>query len=591
MLAACAVMTGFGTPRPSAQSRSPSEPPTVDILAVANDGRSVRDLKPDELTVRMDGKARGVRSLQYVPASDPPAGSGRPGAVELPAPFETNAAGRTGRDIMIVIDDESLRVGDERRTKEALNQVMAELPPSDRVAIATVPHGGIKLDFTSDRGRVQQALAPIVGQAQVPASMQEAACQTRTVLEQLVGTLATLNGNSTPTTFIFLTTGLVGPRSDTIRAGRTVGQCELTADHFQNVARAADEARAQFYVVQAEHAGGGAVDPTALFGGNTNPMVGLENLAGVTGTQVLRLASTDNVLSRIVRETAGYYQMTFEVEPSERNNSAHRLEVKVSRPGVTIRVRPSVTIAKADTAATKASAKTPRETLRDSKAYRDLPIRATSFFSRNASDPNKRLMVVAAIEPIDPSIKPTSVVAGLYDRAGKLIAEWVSKPEELASLPVKAAMLAPAGTYRLRAAAGDAGGRIGAVDSEVVVELPWAGPMNLSSLVLGVQNAAGALSPKLEFGSGDPNAMVFFELYGGRANMQLGAVVELAETANGPALLTAQPRWSATSEPDRFNATAQIPMGSLAPGDYIVRAIVGVEGRPEGRIMRTLRKK
>ena len=47
---------------------------------------------------------------------------------------------------------------------------------------------------------------------------------------------------------------------------------------------------------------------------------------------------------------------------------------------------------------------------------------------------------------------------------------------------------------------------------------------------------------------------------------------------------------SATSEPDRFILSASVPLAGLAPGDYIVRATVAVEGEPEGTLMRTLRK-
>ena len=117
-----------------------------------------------------------------------------------------------------------------------------------------------------------------------------------------------------------------------------------------------------------------------------------------------------------------------------------------------------------------------------------------------------------------------------------------------------------------------------------------AGPLKLSSLVLGTQPPGAGFSPKLEF-AGDPAVTVYFELYGGRTSMQLGAAVELAASVDGPALATAQPKWGGSAEPDRFTAIAQIPIDALAPGDYVVRAIVAVEGQPEGRIYRTLRKK
>ena len=37
-------------------------------------------------------------------------------------------------------------------------------------------------------------------------------------------------------------------------------------------------------------------------------------------------------------------------------------------------------------------------------------------------------------------------------------------------------------------------------------------------------------------------------------------------------------------------AAGTIPLGTLEPGDYVVRAVVTSDGRPLGRVYRTLRK-
>lgn len=566
---------------------------TVDFLAVANDGRPVRDLKPEDVSIRMDGKSRTVRSLQLVPVTDAP-GTGLVTPVELPAPYATNVASQIGRGFVFVIDDESLRVGEERRAKDAITQLLSELPATDRVAVVTIPHGGIKVDFTTDREKVKQGLAPIIGQGpQQQLTGQEAACQTRLVLDAINGTLSNLGGSS-PTTFIVLTAGLVGPRSDTFRSNAnggsgTIGVCELTTDQFQTVAVSAGDAHAQFYLVQAEHmlAGRSQAENTALFGGNDNPAVGLEHLAGVNGTQVMHLASTgENPLTRIARETSAHYLVTFDIDAADRGSNTHRLEIKVGHPDTTVRARPILTLGKANAAKSNA-AKTPVDTLKDMNAYRDLPIRSLAFSSRNAGD--DKMKIVAAIEAIDPSAALTSVVAGLYD-GPKLIARWTSKPEDVANTPVMAALLVPVGTYRLRVAAADASGHLGVVDAPLAAELVPAGPLKLSSLVLGAAKAGGGFAPRLEF-SAEAAAIAYLEIYGGKPNMPVAGTVEVAETVNGPAIQAAKVQWGATPEPDKYNGFVQIDLSSLKAGDYVVRAIVGVTDQPEGRVMRTLRKR
>jgi hypothetical protein len=66
--------------------------------------------------------------------------------------------------------------------------------------------------------------------------------------------------------------------------------------------------------------------------------------------------------------------------------------------------------------------------------------------------------------------------------------------------------------------------------------------------------------------------------------------VELSSTPNGPPLSTTRLVLESTSDPGRFSASAAVPIGTLPPGDYFVRAVVGVEGQPMGRVVRALRK-
>jgi hypothetical protein len=44
------------------------------------------------------------------------------------------------------------------------------------------------------------------------------------------------------------------------------------------------------------------------------------------------------------------------------------------------------------------------------------------------------------------------------------------------------------------------------------------------------------------------------------------------------------------SSENRYVARGAVPIGSLPPGDYIVRALVALEGQPMTRVVRTLRK-
>jgi hypothetical protein len=155
------------------------------------------------------------------------------------------------------------------------------------------------------------------------------------------------------------------------------------------------------------------------------------------------------------------------------------------------------------------------------------------------------------------------------------------------------ALSAAPGTYRLRAAARDDGGRNGTADTEVHVELTPAGELRLSSVVLGLSRPAGAtgtsFQPKLEFTT-EPVAITLVEIYGGQEGARVAALVELAQTVNGAPIMTMPLAIESTSDPDRYQATGAVPIGNLPAGDYVVRVVVGLEGQGEGRVMRTIRK-
>lgn len=73
------------------------------------------------------------------------------------------------------------------------------------------------------------------------------------------------------------------------------------------------------------------------------------------------------------------------------------------------------------------------------------------------------------------------------DGDGKLVAQAQFEASDLkAGQPVMAAMLVPAGVYRLRFAATDSTGRTACAESDIQAEVRPAGPLQLSGLVLGL---------------------------------------------------------------------------------------------------------
>jgi hypothetical protein len=150
-------------------------------------------------------------------------------------------------------------------------------------------------------------------------------------------------------------------------------------------------------------------------------------------------------------------------------------------------------------------------------------------------------------------------------------------------------LTAAPGTYRLRVAAVDAGGRTGSVDYELKAEVPRADPLTLSTLVLGTQQAGGGFAPRLEF-SAEPIAIGLLEIYGVPKGGTVAVDLDVATTPEGSALAAAQTTVTPGSTDDMRIAFGGFSIASLAPGDYVMRAVVSLNGKPVGKVVRTLRK-
>ncbi len=560
---------------------------TVSFAAVGADGQPPADLKPGDVTIKIDGRERPIRSLQSIAAAEAVAAT--PDVPALPAPFGSNSVSETGRTLMLAIDDESFKPGTENILRQAVDRLIAGLSPRDRVSLVTMPYGGVKVPATTDHTRLRTALLTIAGRSMSNQTGSDLACRTRLTLEALALHLNNLGVRDAPSIVMFVTAGMAGPRRDSAPA-MAPGMCELTLESFRFVGTAAGAARAHFYIVQPEdimRMGDRATENIAGTGsrGSDNPVEGMEQLLGVTGGKLLNIGGgTTTAFDRILRENTSYYVATVDAQRSDRSGRSHQLDVRVARSGVEARVARAITFPAEDSKA-RPAAPSAREMLGVMTVFRDLPLRATAYSSFEPEGTQVKLITLA--EAVDPAAKLASLVAALFDRDGKLVSSWVAQPPDLTRTPVIGAVMAPPGAYRLRVAAIDTTGRAGTADYDVLAEIAQSGPLKLSSVVLGLSRSGGFV-PRLQF-SNEPVAIGYVELAGATPGARLGATLELSRTTNGPALVSV-PLAIESPSAGRYVATGALPIGALPPGDYVVRAMIALEGYPATRVVRTLRK-
>jgi hypothetical protein len=361
--------------------------------------------------------------------------------------------------------------------------------------------------------------------------------------------------------------------------GRPLGTeaelCQLRTEHYQRMGAAAENASASFFALELLDASARPAPPEVSGG--------LEDLAGSTSGDFLRVgANVETQMARVARSGSGYYVATFAPESSDRSGGSKRVELTVARGGVTVKAPKELSLSPPAGKA-KAKAATPRDMIRVATAFTDLPLRAAAYASRNPGD--DKIRILALFEPIESDTKVKSATIAMYDTAGKLTAQWNAQSGDLAGPTGIAALLVTAGEYRLRVAATDTSGRAGAVDLKISAALIEAGPIRLGDLVLGKMSETGPV-PVMQFQT-ETEALAMIELYG-RPEAPLKMYVEVLNPAGEPIQVALAP--SASNEKDKFLLSATLPIASLEPGDYTVRAVVGVEGHPEGQVTCTLRK-
>ncbi len=567
--------------RPLTARQPAAAPVLVDFRVVTHDGAPVEDLKPGDVTLRVGGRARPVKSLEFVRvASESPPGA--PVPLALPPPFATNAAIASGpaarRELLIVIDELSISPGKEPPVREALNRLVESLTPADRAGVLSTRQGGTTRSFTQEHEQVRAAIGRFAGYAPARLSNSDFACNAVLVLNTLRNAFGQFSPSAVPT-LVFVSAAVCGPASDRmVTMGSESELCPLRTNHFDEVGAAAYDSRANVYVVHALDAGTPSQPSRA-------GQVGIDAIAGVTGAETLRTTggTTDLSLTRIARETAGYYLAAFDVEPGDRSGTRQRLELRVAREGVRVSARPNIVIPKGGGSAGKALA--PRDMIRVPTTFTDLPLRGAVYPSRSPQGP---VRLVVLFEPADPGAKLTAASVIAFDAKGTG-RPWTAERNDLARFPVRTAVDVQPGVYRVRIAATDQDGRGGTLDVDTHAQLAAAGPLKLSSLVLGVA-PDGAFSPKLQFDAGDPQAIGYLEVYGVAKEANVAITFELAELEAGPAIATGAAQIGKGPSEDTRVAFGGFGIAPMQPGDLEMRAVVSLDGTRVGVVSRTLRK-
>jgi VWFA-related protein len=607
----------------------------VDVNVVDRaSGVPVGDLTPVDFLLTIDGRPRPLTSAQFIRVV-PSVRDTRATAAALT--YTSNRTAQTGRLVMIVADTANIAPGRAKLVFRTASRFVASLDAADRVAVAAIPLGP-QTDFTlnhiaaravlenldgralgngvirtvtvaealaferGDQFKVDQAItrecgaaptsdraagsdfAVCVNQVQQEASLvaAETHTQARATIAALQKIIARLAANDAPKTLIFVSEGLVIDREPALLAW---------------LSNAAAAAHVTVYALQIDRDDTDASNariPVSRMADRAVQSEGLEAMALFGRGEMFRVvAGAESAFARIANELAAYYLLAFEPDAADRDGRPHQIKVATRRSGAVVRARPEFTVG---TAPPRTTAQVLVDTLQSSEPAIALPLTVTTY-SLQAQPPKVRVLIAADIDRGDDAAASATVGFVMVDAKGAVVANHTEplaagKGSAHRQRYVTAADVDP-GIYTLKMAVVDDAGRTGSVGRTFAATLNRFGSIRSSDLLVASNDSA---SPA----SNGANVIADADVAGGplRAGVQLVAdtpaafanvsvAIEISETETSPALQTAPARLADGGT--HRAAEAIIPLSQFAPGDYVARAIISVEGRPVGRVARPFR--
>ena len=644
---AISLLTALGVAAVSAQQ--PAAPPQqlpkpvfetktelvlVDVNVVDRDAKPVPTLTQADFQLEVNGQPRPIASVQYIstaPTNSTP-------STPREAQATSNETETTGRLLLFVVDESSLRVGSSRTLLRTAERLFSRLASGDLVGLARIPTGAGSVEFTADRKRITDALMRVTGassakigmanlriseawaletnddntfqqaierecQGETGPSLEACRNQVEADARQLL-TEMSARGRVTLQALEALLKNLVALKTPVnivmISEGMFVARDRL---HMQELGRRAAQARATIHIIRPASnyfdVEERAPSASSRFFDDGLMEEGLDQVAAETrGSMTVVQGDGAIAFERLGRELSGYYLLGFEPTDADRTGKERRIKVEVRPRGLTVRSRPTFVIDGKETAATTAATPLAQlgEVLRSPLPVRGLPMRVASYSAIDSASGKVRVVISAEVG--DPGTTTVEWPFGLIildkndkivvNRGGASKLEPASAHGESPRLALTSVVLDP-GEYSLRVAAVDDQGRSGSVHHTIHARLNQMGKaLSASDLMLVPQPPdAGALPrprPTTVIDNETVSAMV--ELTGtdqstlGRAKVML----QVSDAENGNPLINVEARTVPRGNTRAFAATMRL--GVLPPGEYVARAVITAPGQQELRLTR-----
>jgi len=621
---ACAMLLSAATRNARTErAQTAVEPLLIDVGVVDAQGRPVVDLTAADFTVAIGGAPRRVRTAEWIPLATHQSSS----LQVAPEGYTWNHHEPGGRLIVLAVDQPNVRVESSAALVSSLTQFADRLSPADRVAVVALGPVARATPFAADRDRLKQMIGTVKGARQPGKGnrfskhgldpdtaaqiiggdivlllrtinrecgsrddadscraevIEDAASLLRSLDRQadaaivaLRALLIALQSIDQPKTVVFVSEGFVAHDNDNGMASRLAELGSLAA-----------AAQTGMYVIQLDaHLSNAA--PIAGAGGALEDRQlraqGLQALAASARGAWFSVDADGGAFDRVRTELSGYYLLSVDPESGDLDHGPRRLRIDVSRKGVAVRARRAVQSTPPDAHIGRRSpAGTVAAALAMPVVLPTLPVQVTTVRMRDADPARIAIAIHADIGQAYTTEEDVAAAYVIIDARG-LIVEHQSFSDRLAppisgvasSLPLVAGASLKPGDYLLKLAAA-IGDHVGSVEHPIRATLMHLGALALSDLIVGTAGSSEMTRPAVDYTMKLGALRAYIEAYGPPAP-SVTIVYEIAAQRDGPALVRQSVAGKAAGE-SRTVFSAVLPLGSLPPGKYQLRAVASRDG-------------
>ena len=326
LLAALAACLAFQDPQqPLPRFRTGIDVVLVDVTVLDKDRRPARGLKPQDFTILEDGKAQKIVSFDELDAPEPD-GSLVSWMREVSPDIRTNSA-EERRVLLLVLDDARISFRWTEDVRRIGNSVVDRLGPGDQLAVVYTGNNARSQEFTTDRKLLRAAVNRYVDTSGVPGN------PSIDTLRRAIETLLAVPHRKKAILFVSqVELNLTQPPPGTIGIGRVDSGASQAMYILSLALQNAQRANVSIYPI---NPAGLQVLPVGAPDLQTETALILASNTG--GFAVANTTEFEKGIQQVFRETGSYYLLGF--ESPYRDGKFRRLEVKVNRPGLTVRTR------------------------------------------------------------------------------------------------------------------------------------------------------------------------------------------------------------------------------------------------------------